>query len=260
MADNSVGAEVHERWLDFDFGSVRTLDSGIGRPVLYLHGTGDSGAMLPLLTELAQRHMVIRPDHPGFLHSADGPFENPGQLARWYVELLDRLGVEELDIIGCSFGGWLAAELALTTTDRLRSLTLIAPAGLAGDGTAPDMFELSRKETVERTFATDSMRQAALAASPSADTQERLARNKATVAKLARGPYLQDPTLGARLGALRTRTLIVWGAQDGIIPASYADAWRQALPHSTVEIVLRAAHLPHVESPAAAALIAKFVG
>ncbi|MDO9395761.1 MAG: hypothetical protein Q7T71_04365, partial [Herbiconiux sp.] len=50
-------------------GAVRVLTAGTGDPLLYLHGTGDAGALLPVLVTLAERYRVIRPDHPGFLDS-----------------------------------------------------------------------------------------------------------------------------------------------------------------------------------------------
>src|SRR4051812_30359704 len=95
------------------------IASGDGSPVVYLHGA--FGQEWPgFLDDLAAEHRVYAPAHPGI--------EDPQDLARldgfhdlvvYYDELLDALGVEEVDLVGHSFGGMVAAELAATLTRRV---------------------------------------------------------------------------------------------------------------------------------------------
>src|SRR5690606_24488824 len=180
-------------------------------------------------------------DHPGFLRSSDSGAESPREIAAWYAEQLAAWDLDDVDLVGCSLGGWIAAELALLSPDRIRTLTLIDPAGLDDDGDMPNIFTLTPAETVVRTFATDAFR---TAPPPPPETAELLARSRATAKRIAADPYMHDPTLGARLAKLTMPTTVIWGAADGIIPVSVAESWRRAVPHAELTVIDDAGHLP----------------
>lgn len=259
MSEQAMMDPVRESTLDFPFGAVRYLEAGDGPSLVYLHGMGDTGSLLPVFQELASSRRVIRPDHPGFLFSSVGPFDSARELAHWYVSFVDRLGVTSFDLVGCSFGGWLAAELALLIPARVTSLTLIDPAGLGGNGTAPSVFTATSEESVNRTFATERMRSRAGERAPAEETAALLTRGLTAASCLASEPYMHDPSLDHRLSALGIPTQVIWGADDGVIPVVYAESWRRALPHADVTIIPNAGHLPHLEQPEAFRAAAKFL-
>lgn len=224
-------------------GTVGAVVSGEGTPLLYLHGVGDTGAPSALLTRLAHEHTVIRPDHPGFLGSDPLGCATVADVAARHVALLDALGVERCTVVGSSFGGWVAAELALLAPERVAALVLVDPAGLRGPEPAPDLFALEPEQVVALSFRDPTLK--AGAASLPDQAREVLRGNLAAARRLA--PTLTDPTLAQRLGALACPTLVAWGADDEVFPPSYADQWRAAVPHARVEIVEGAGHLPHTE-------------
>lgn len=231
---------------------IRLVTAGSGPPLVYLHGLGDTGALLPVLADLARTgtRTVIRPDHPGFLDSDPFAGDSVRELAAVHIALLNDLALGPVDLVGCSFGGWVAAEVALSAPGSVRTLTLIDPAGLPGDGSAPNAFSTDPALMLDLTVH-DPDRRAALRATPPDERVARgLARSHATARRLAEDPYMCDPTLAARLAALRMPVQLFWGAEDGVIPVGYALGWQRALPADTrVEIIDEAGHLPHVERP-----------
>lgn len=233
-------------------GRLRVITTGSGPSLVYLHGTGDRGELLPVLETLAERYTVIRPDHPGFVDSDDfgAAITDVAGIAAAQRELLDAMEVDDFVLVGCSLGGWVASELALAVPGRVSRLVLIDPAGLAGDGSAPDMFSLTPEEALAATVHDEAARSAARSATPDPETARRLARSRAAAERIASEPYMHDPGLGERLRSLTTVPVdILWGQEDGIVPVSYARAWQDALPHARLTVVSGAGHLPHVEQP-----------
>ena len=88
--------------------------AGTGRPLLYLHGASDAGQWLPFMDDLASRHDVIVPEHPGF-GASDTPawLDTIPDLANFCLDLIDQLDLEHVDLVGHDLGGWVAAELAV---------------------------------------------------------------------------------------------------------------------------------------------------
>ncbi|MBM9468125.1 alpha/beta fold hydrolase [Nakamurella leprariae] len=230
-------------------GAVRVVEAGSGPVVVYLHGVGDQGELLPALASLAADHRVLRPDHPGFVESDDAAVNSVRELASLQLAVLDRLVVQEFDLIGCSLGGWVAVELALLAGDRVRSLTLIDAAGLAGDGSAPDIFATDPATMLRLTVHDEQRREAARTAPPDAVVSRRLQRSRETARRIAADPYMHDPSLPDRARVISVPVQVFWGAQDGVIPVSYATAWSAVFPTADVQIIDRAGHLPHVERP-----------
>src|SRR3974377_1162461 len=88
--------------------------AGTGRPLLILHGASDAASWLPCMADLAARHDVILPEHPGFGASAPPDWlDTIADLANFYLEVLDRLDLSGVDLVGHDLGGWIAAELAV---------------------------------------------------------------------------------------------------------------------------------------------------
>jgi pimeloyl-ACP methyl ester carboxylesterase len=126
-----TAAGCRERDLDVRGIRVRLLSGGSGEPLLYLHGGGDLGQWTPALAALAGRYTVLRPDHPGFSASADaGGIDSVHELAFFYLDLLDELGLGRVMVVGHSLGGWLAADLATIEPGRVSKLVLVSAAGL----------------------------------------------------------------------------------------------------------------------------------
>jgi pimeloyl-ACP methyl ester carboxylesterase len=247
--------EPTEAFIDVRGTRTRILRAGDGPPLLYLHGSGDLGAWLPVQGELARAHTVLRPDHPGFGRSdEDGRIDSVHDLAFFYLDLLDGLGLDRVAVVGSSLGGWIAADLATIEPARVTLLVLIGAAGLrVEESEQPDEFVLEPTAAIERTFATEERRRTAgedfarLEEDPA--EMERYLRNRIATAHLAWNPYFHDPKLVHRLHRVSAPTLVVWGRDDGLVPVAHGHRWAELVPGSRLEVVEGSGHLPHVEQP-----------
>jgi pimeloyl-ACP methyl ester carboxylesterase len=245
----------HQEWdLTVRGTRIRMLSAGSGDPLLYLHGSGDLGMWTPALSGLAETHRVYRPDHPGYSGSADRDgIDSVHDMAFFYLDLLDEIGVEQIVVVGSSLGGWLAADLATIEPHRIGRLVLVAAAGVRADVLTPDMFTLGQAEQADLLFHDEELRAAAKRQADGAEQDPerftRYLRNRITTAHLGWNPYMHDPKLPDRLHRITAPTLILWGAQDGVLPVGYADRWSELLPKAEVAIVGDAGHLPLIERP-----------
>ena len=128
MAD----AAPTEEFVELTGGRVHLLRAGTGEPVLFLHAAGGAGVWHPFHQLLADAGFeVLAPDHPGFGKSDEFPeAEAIDDLVFHYLDVLDALGLSAPHVAGGSFGGWIAAELAVHSPHRVGSLTLLSAAGL----------------------------------------------------------------------------------------------------------------------------------
>jgi pimeloyl-ACP methyl ester carboxylesterase len=234
---------------------VDLLREGTGAPLLYLHGAGAGGRWLTFQQRLAERFDVLAPSHPG--HGGSPPaewIEHISDLAFHYLDLLDALGVERVHVVGASFGGWIAAELATMASPRLASLVLIDPVGIKVEGWIyPFLFGMELPELVGAVFHDPA---AALALAPpdmSIDTLALLYRQNTALARVAWNPYLYNPLLRRRLARITAPTLLCWGAHDRLAPVACAEAWRKEIPGATLRVFEGSGHVPHLEEPDAVA-------
>jgi pimeloyl-ACP methyl ester carboxylesterase len=233
---------------------VRMLAAGSGAPLLYLHGAADLGLWAPALSALAGLYRVWRPDHPGFSGSEDrNSIDSVHELAFFYLDLLDEIGAEQVILVGSSLGGWLAADLATIEPRRVSRLVLVDASGIRAEVPTPDIFALSPVELAELTHHDEGLRSVAVQQAEliedDAERLERFLRNRMATAHLGWNPYMHDPKLPDRLHRITAPTLVLWGAQDRLLPVGYAHRWVQLLPAAELAIIENAGHLPLVEQP-----------
>src|ERR1700682_2267856 len=129
--------------------TVRLLRAGpVGAgapPLVFLHGAGGHTGWMAFLEDLSERFAVFSPEHPGFGQSDDPPWlDGAGDLAHFYSDSWKPLALERVHLIGTSLGGWIAAELAVRSTARLASLTLVGAVGItAGGEPTDDIFRMA---------------------------------------------------------------------------------------------------------------------
>jgi pimeloyl-ACP methyl ester carboxylesterase len=232
--------------------------AGDGPPLVFLHGP-DGASWAPGLSALTERFTVYLPEHPGF-----GQTERPDwitsvrDLALYYLDLFEALDLERVNLVGHSLGGWIAAELASVCCHALRRLVLVDAAGLALRGEQRlDQFALSPAALIRSQFYEPALAERALAQEPTEDGVRAQVRNRAMTARLGWSPYLSDPSLQGRLHRVRVPTLVVWGAQDRLVPVTHAHAYAESIPQAREALIEACGHLPAVEQPAA---FARLVG
>lgn len=234
---------------------LEVLRAGAGRPVLLLHGFQqiDPGARFVEL--LAHRAEMIAPSHPGFGGSArpDG-FETVYDLVHLYLAMIDTMPHEKVTLIGFSFGGWLAAEIAAACPRRIDKLVLVDALGIkVSDRETPDILDVfnTHPDEVRRRSWHDPAR---FAPDYDAMTDEALivrARNWDALCLYGWQPYMHNPQLPRWLSRITMPTLVLWGASDGIVSPSYGRAFGAMIPGARFATIDAAGHHPEIEQPEA---------
>ena len=134
--------------------AIEVLRGGTGAPMVFLHGAGGASAWAPYMAALAERFDLYVPSHPGFGRS-DTPdwLDGMSDLAYFYHDFLEALELRDVHLAGNSLGGWLAAEVAVRSTARIKTLTLVSAGGLHVDGVVKgDVFLWSPETRVRNAF------------------------------------------------------------------------------------------------------------
>jgi pimeloyl-ACP methyl ester carboxylesterase len=246
---------------------LEVFDSGgpkAGIPILYLHAGRGFAAQRPYVGRLAERHRLIAPSHPGFGRSSLPPWlDAVDDIAYVYLELVERLGLDRVGLVGASLGGWIAAEIATKTPAWLEKLVLVAPVGVKLGPPdrldIPDIFAMPQ-ERLHRLLHHDPEAMREEPAQMSDDELRIMVRNRETLALLTWEPWMHNPKLKHRLYRVRVPTLFLRGAGDGLVSADYLAGYARLFPQARVETIAAAGHLPQLEQPAAfAATVLSFL-
>ncbi len=250
---------------------LRYRRTGEGRPVLLLHGIGQS---LEDWNEqhdrLSHTHTVLSLDLPGFGYSDRLPgAATLGKLAGILPAFLDELGVTEpVAVVGNSLGGAVAMTLAAKHPERVSSLVLANSAGFGKEVTMvlrllavkpigaalmkPSVKSSERTVSslfYDRSLATDARIQHSFALSQRADHAKTLL-DIATDLGTFRGvsPRWRASLLEA-MQAVDVPTLVVWGDHDHVLPSTHLSAALTALPHAESHLFEKTGHMPQIERP-----------
>jgi pimeloyl-ACP methyl ester carboxylesterase len=238
--------------------NVKYYQEGTGEHLVFLHSAGGLPTFTPELQAMSKRFTVTAPLLPGF--GSDGEehlHEEVQKLVFWGWDLLDALEIERPLLVGHSFGGMMAAEMAATEPRRVKKLVLAAPAGLfLSEHPTADVFAMTPAALVKAAFH-DPESDAAKAlmtppADPDAATEAIVGRVRALAAA---GRFLWpngDRGLNERLYRIKAPTLLLWGESDRIIPPIYADEFKRLLvgpPSVHVRKFAAAGHVLFTEQP-----------
>ncbi len=230
---------------------IRLRRAGNGPAMVYLHGADGAALIQPFMHQLAERYQLFVPEHPGFGQSDETPWlENIHDLAYFYLDLFDHLKLSELHLVGSSIGGWLAMEIAVRDPRRIRSMTLVGPAGVRTPDSQPgDIFLWSREQLIKNLFHNPALIEKVLALPVTEADQDIQLKNRHTTALLAWEPRLHDPHLSKWLHRANMPVKILWGAQDKVIPPAWGKRLAELMPRARLQIVEQCGHLPQVEHP-----------
>jgi pimeloyl-ACP methyl ester carboxylesterase len=232
---------------------IELIERGSGRPLLFLHPGIGVSATAPVLDRLAERARVIAPSHPGFGGSEQPPeFNSIDDLAYFYLDLIDELHLDQVIVAGVSLGGWIAAEMAVKSCERISHLVLANPVGIKVSDRETrdiaDIFALTEEQFAEMAYFDPAAGKHDYKAMPEAAVRE-VARNREATARYGWSPYMHDPKLKARLHRIRVPTLLLLGTADRILSQPYGKAYCAAIPGARFEPIERAGHFPHIEQP-----------
>ena len=245
--------------IEFSGASVEYVRLGSGPPLLYLHGFDGVSPDDPFLARLADHFDVVAPSLPGFGASTHPSWTRTVEdLAHLVQMLLRSLELEGVVLVGASFGGWVASELASRSTEGLSCLVLADAVGARFsrdplEREIVDVFTVPTNRYPALLFADGEV---AASAFRSRDfdslTDEALVRfctNREGLTRFGWAPLLHDPGLSQRLGFVDVPTLVLWGAEDEIVSADYGRRFAAAIPASRFEIVAGAGHYMTIEQP-----------
>jgi pimeloyl-ACP methyl ester carboxylesterase len=258
--------------------SVWLYEAGEGPPLLYLHGLADVHAAvpdwLPAHRLLAGQRHLLAPAHPGCAASTGlGDVDSLEDLVFHYLDLLDTLGIEPVDVVGNCLGGWVAAEMAIRRPERIRRLVLVDAPGLHVAG-APigDVFMLALRrdgadisDLRELLFAHADV-PVGLELYPDArmETPIEVLRYRAMSFAGRIGwspPYLYDRKLRGHLWRIACPTLVLWGREDRFVPLAHGEAYAAGIPDARLVVLDGVGHSPLLEAPEAASEeIERFLG
>jgi pimeloyl-ACP methyl ester carboxylesterase len=254
---------------------LHVVEAGSGPPLLMLHGYGGSIENFgEQVGPLARHFRVIALDLLGFGLSDRTP--DAGYSLTAHTErvraFLDRMGIDRAALLGHSMGGAIAMRLAAAQPERVDRLIVCA-------GAAPDdvhrrpwlplvqpLFPLPaavlwsnprllrravRRVTYDPQFLTDERWERYR-------RPMRLRGTAAALMKMANDVRLDQPV---DPGAVTTRTLLLWGEADPVVPLRVAHRLHQTMPDARLEVVPRAGHLVLEERPEACSeIILRFLG
>jgi pimeloyl-ACP methyl ester carboxylesterase len=243
-----------EEFLELDEGRVHLLRGGTGEPVLFLHAAGGAGTWLPFHGLLASSGFeVIAPDHPGFGKSDEFPeAEAIDDLVFHYLDVLDALGLDRPHVVGGSFGGWIAAELAVYAPHRIGSLTLLSAAGLRlPEHPVTDLFLLPPARLPATLFHNPPPPAPAPPpdASPDLDAIIAAYRETTSLARFSWVPFLNDPKLERRLRRITAPALVVAPSDDRVIPVEHARRYAERIAGAEYSEVPDCGHAMYFEKP-----------
>lgn len=235
--------------------SLDVVEKGQGRPLLFLHPGEGMWPDHPWLDQLAMHHRVIAPHHPGWGGSALPDWiGSVDDLAYLYLDLAAALDLRHAVLVGNSFGGWIAAEMAVRNTQRLAGLVLASPFGIKVGGVLDrdivDMHAIPRAEFIRLAWANPAKGEIDYTRLPETELAG-VARGREALAVFGWKPYMHNPRLKRWLHRIDVPTCLVWGEHDGIVAQSYVEAWAGEIPGARIATLSDAGHFPHLEQPAA---------
>ncbi|QPH55544.1 alpha/beta fold hydrolase [Pontivivens ytuae] len=237
--------------------------------VVMLHGSNSSlHTWEPLAARLGGYH-VISLDLPG--HGLTGPHPQDDYSAEGNAQavdaVLDDLGVEQAVLIGNSFGGWVSWRYALSRSERVAGLVLIASSGMPrrdDDPEPPSSFVFELLDTrvggwLLTNITPRPLVESSLEASVSVtsiiddamvDRYWELIRYPGNRrAAIVSANAEREPEMADRIGEIEAPVLVIWGAEDQFVLPSAARTFAERLPQAEVVIFDGIGHLPMEEAP-----------
>ena len=235
---------------------IEILKGGSGDPLLILHDEMGQPGWLRVHDELARDYTVIAPSLPGFgVTDRLDWVMNVRDISTWTLWALDDLGLSNINVVGFSLGGWLAAEMATQQPSAFKKMGLVAPAGiLPPTGEILDMFLIVSKEFITAGVHNPDTApefQAVCPDEPAPEQVEAWETAREEACRLTWRPYMHDRSLPHRLGRLRDLpSLIVWGRNDEVVPPSAGEVYNASIGGSRLVTLENCGHRSDIEKPA----------
>jgi len=237
--------------------------AGKGQAVLVLHHDTGTLDRLPFYDALAQHYDVLVPHHPGYGQSQRPEWlRHPRDIAVMYQALLGQLGIGKASLVGLGFGGWIAAEMATMSPGTLRRLLLVGAMGIKPpQGDIFDQAIVSYMDYARAGFHDQKAFARVYGEEPSTDQLVAWDVCREMNFRIAWKPYMYSQTLPHLVREVRAPSLVVWGADDKVVPLSAGKRYAELLPKARLETIAACGHCVEMEKPAELARLATaFIG
>jgi pimeloyl-ACP methyl ester carboxylesterase len=241
------------------------LRGGAGRPCLVLHGIEGHEGWLSFHQALADNATVYAPSHPGFGHTPAPEWLTTIQhQAVFYNWFLQTAALESVDLVGSGVGGWIAAQMAVMCSDRLRTLVLIDAAGLRPEHDEIfDVFVARWRDVIERGFvdpATSPEYQRIYGSAPIQEYGGIREAGRTMSMRMCFKPYMYDAALPGMLPKIDVPTLVIHGRDDRIIPLECATLCQRAIPNARLHVLDNCGHFAQLDKPQQVArIVSEFI-
>ena len=235
----------------------RVWRKGRGAKLGFLAGLGGLPRWMPFLDKLAEQREVIVPSLPGY-PGATGHAVLDSHLD-WVLavrHLLGEAGLAGADIAGSSVGASFAAEVAAIWPETVRRLALVAPFGLFDEREPMTDPWAQRAKDVAGLLCADPAKWEELKREPAGANSIEWPIEQARANEAAARAFwpLGNTGLAKRLPLIQAPTLLLWGAEDRILPRSYAGRFAERISGKTkIRVIEGAGHLAELDQPEAVA-------
>lgn len=253
---------------------VRDQGNKSGQTIVLVHGmNGFLDLWEPWVARLGKEFRIVTLDLPGHGLTISAPTEDfsPESLTAFVDEVVVALNLRDIVVGGNSLGGEMAWIYAIHHPEKIRGLVLLDSGGLPFDESVdlPVAFQLAQTPFVNKLMHYVTPRSAVedifkdvfwddqLITSEMIDQTHRLMLvegNREATVKIFQ-VFQPEATLIDRMSEITVPTLILWGAEDTLIPVQFAARFDDLIPNSKVVVLPNVGHLPMVEAPDVSAAI-----
>ena len=237
--------------IDLGGTEVAYSKQGSGSTIFYLgscHWIADDGQFRDALAKHAQ---VIAPLYPGMGSAKDrNKLNSVDDLAFLYLDLIERLHLQDVTLVGASFGGWVAAEMAVRRSPTLVRLALINPLGIKISDRETrditDFFGTPDDELRRRAFKDPAHAGAGLRELDDQQLRQRL-QAREMLARFGWQPYMHHPRLKQRLARINVASLVLSADNDEMLSPDYARLFADLIPSARYDEIKNTRHFAHIE-------------
>jgi pimeloyl-ACP methyl ester carboxylesterase len=247
-------SELETSFVEINGFPCRVWRKGEGPRLGFLAGFGGLPRWVPFLDVLARERSLIVPSLPGYPGGDRGHTVLDSQLD-WLLatrNLLQAAGLDGADLAGGSVGASFAAEIAAIWPASVRRLALIAPWGLFDETEPATDPWAQRAPELPSLLCADPARWSALTAEPEGANSPEWPIEQTRASEAAARAFwpLGNTRLEKRLPLIAAPTLLIWGADDRIMPRRYGDRFAAAISGRTEAVTIPGAgHLAELDKP-----------
>lgn len=209
--------------------------------MILLHGAGATARLWrKQIGPLSGLFNVFAPDLPGFGGTDDFPeIKDVRGYSGFLSVFLEKVGMSRASLVGSSMGGWAASWFALIYPEKVEKLVLVSPAGVYRPEDPPmplpsllDEIKAWYEKVSDPLMGSGAKRE--------------LEKGLSTIERLGASGGL-EPDIQGMLSEIKAETLVMWGEDDRVIPASYATIFEHGIKGSELRIIKGAGHMPFIE-------------